>query len=222
MIISGGILYWMIYGNLYQKHPPRKGLTVSSFLVGTGSFEATYFSLGSHTSISRESYPVFHLYVCLGGELLLDSDKKEKLCAFDCFLCRPDVLIGMDSLSGTGYIDVLLKEDHIRMNDNIQAGKVFHLADLVDYEEDSVVNMDVMHNDKMKLAVMAFDKGQSLSAHKAPGDAVLFILEGEAVISYEGKDYPVKKGDEFCFKKNGLHALKATERFKMALLLSLD
>ena len=135
----------MIYGNLYQKHPPRKGLTISSFLVGTGSFEVTYFSLGSNTSISRESYPVFHLYVCLGGELLLDFDKKEKLSAFDCFLCRPDVLIGMDSLSGTGYIDVLLKEDHIRMNDNIQAGKVFHLADLVDYEEDSVVNMDVMH-----------------------------------------------------------------------------
>lgn len=208
--------------NLFRKHPPKKGLTVSSSVMKTSSFEANYFSLGSNTDISQESYPSTHLYVCLGGELVLDLKQKERLLAFDCFVCHPDVFVGMESSVGTGYVDILLKEENWKMNDNIQAGKVFHLADLVDYEEDSIVNMDVMHNDKMKLAVMAFDKGQALSEHKAPGDAILFILEGKGVISYEGKDYPVEQGDEFCFRKNGLHAVKATERFKMALLLNLE
>lgn len=55
------------------------------------------------------------------------------------------------------------------MNQAIKAGEVFKLADLVPYAEGKIVNMDVLHNDKMKFVVMAFDEGTGLSEHAAPG-----------------------------------------------------
>lgn len=44
----------------------------------------------------------------------------------------------------------------------------------------------------------------------------------EGVIGYEGKDHPIKAGENFCFAKEGLHSVKATKKFKMALLLTLE
>ena len=82
--------------------------------------------------------------------------------------------------------------------------------------------MDVVHNDKMKFVVMAFDEGTGLSEHAAPGEAIIFALDGEAVISYEGKDHVVCAGENFHFAKGGLHSVKATKKFKMALLLTLE
>lgn len=82
--------------------------------------------------------------------------------------------------------------------------------------------MDVVHNDKIKFVVMAFDEGTGLSEHAAPGEALIFALDGEAVIGYEGQDHPLKAGENFHFAKGGLHSVKAAKKFKMALLLTLE
>ena len=84
------------------------------------------------------------------------------------------------------------------------------------------MNMDVVHNDKMKFVVLTFDAGTGLSEHAAPGEALIFALDGEAVIGYEGKEHPIKAGENFHFAKGGLHSVKANGRFKMALLLTLE
>jgi quercetin dioxygenase-like cupin family protein len=107
------------------------------------------------------------------------------------------------------------------MNKAVHAGEVFKLAELLPYEDGSVVNMDVASNEAMKFVVMAFDDGQALSPHRAPGDALVFALEGRATIGYEGDDYPIEAGQTFRFEKGGLHAVTANGRFKMALLLTL-
>ena len=108
------------------------------------------------------------------------------------------------------------------MNSAIQAGKVFKLADLLPYQEGKIVNMDVMHNDKMKFVIMAFDAGTGLSQHAAPGEALIFALDGEAIIGYEGRQHAIKAGENFHFAKGGLHSVKAESKFKMALLLTLE
>lgn len=81
--------------------------------------------------------------------------------------------------------------------------------------------MDIASNDAMKFVVMSFDEGTGLSPHRAPGDALVFALEGKAVIGYEGKNYDIKAGETFRFDKNGLHSVTADGQFKMALLLTL-
>ena len=75
------------------------------------------------------------------------------------------------------------------MNSVIKAGEVFKLADLLPYQEGRIVNMDIVNNDSMKFVVMSFDKGTGLSEHAAPGEAIIFALDGEAVITYEGVDH---------------------------------
>ena len=108
------------------------------------------------------------------------------------------------------------------MNEVIKAGEVFKLAEIVPYQDGKIVNMDVVHNDKMKFVVMAFDEGTGLSEHAAPGEALIFALDGEGVIGYEGEDNPINAGENFHFAKAGIHSVKAVTRFKMALLLTLE
>lgn len=107
------------------------------------------------------------------------------------------------------------------MNEAIKAGEVFALKDLVPYQEGSIVNMDVAHNDHMKFVVMAFDEGTGLSEHAAPGDAIVFALEGKATIGYEDEEYPISAGENFHFAPGGRHSVRAEGGFKMALLLML-
>ena len=108
------------------------------------------------------------------------------------------------------------------MNNAIHAGEALKLADLIAYEEGSITNMDVVHNDKMKFVLMAFDKGTGLPAHRAPGNAIITVLEGKAIIGYEGQDYELTAGQSFRFDKNGLHSVTAQGKFKMSLLLVLE
>ena len=96
------------------------------------------------------------------------------------------------------------------------------LKDLISYEEGSIANLDVVSNSTMKFVLMAFDEGTGLTPHRAPGNAIIFALEGQATISYEGKDYTLSAGENFRFDKNGLHSVTANEKFKMALLLVLE
>ena len=108
------------------------------------------------------------------------------------------------------------------INQTVKAGEIFQLKDLVPYQDGKIVNMDIASNGHMKFVVMAFDEGTGLSEHAAPGEAIVFALDGEGIIGYEGKDYPITAGQQFHFAKGGLHSVKADGRFKMALLLVLD
>lgn len=107
------------------------------------------------------------------------------------------------------------------MNEILKAGKVFELKDLVPYQEGRIVNMDLISDPDMKFVIMSFDEGTGLSEHAAPGEALVFALDGKAVIRYEGVDYPIRAGETFKFDKMGRHAVTADGRFKMALLLVL-
>lgn len=204
-------------------HPPREGLTVSTLLLKGQKSAVTFFSLGQGTDISSESYPSATVYLCLAGDLILKKGEKEvTLSPYDLYLNPNDVLLGQRSKKGCGYVEIRTGEESKDMNCTIKPGEVFRLQERIDYRPESIVNRDLRSNGKRKFVLMALDKGQELSSHRAPGEALVFLLEGEARITYEGKDYLVKQGEEFHFAKGGLHALKALTPFKMALLLALE
>ena len=127
----------------------------------------------------------------------------------------------MRKTEGSVYTEASVREESM-MNEAIKAGEVFRMRDLISYEKDKIINMDVVHNEKMKLVVMAFDEGTGLSEHAAPGEAIVFALDGEGVIEYEGEEHLIKVGDNFHFAKAAMHSVKATKKFKMALLLALE
>lgn len=201
--------------------PIREGMTISR---SAGVRGVTWFSLGAGTDISRESYDVPTLYLCAEGcgEFLLGGDAHQlPLCPGEMLIVPGKTLCGVNSPEGVIYTEIIAEKE-ITMNNAIHAGEALKLANLIAYEEGSITNMDVVHNDKMKFVLMAFDKGTGLSAHRAPGNAIITALEGKAVIGYEGRDYPLSAGESFRFDKNGLHSVTADGPFKMALLLVLE
>jgi mannose-6-phosphate isomerase-like protein (cupin superfamily) len=205
--------------NIVKEHPPISGLTISTKLFQNNLIQC--FSLGNGTDISQEKYPTKHLFYVLDGSGdILVNDDQYMVSSDDCLLVEDNVLCGTRTDDGIVYVEIILGKEN-EMNQIVKSSEVFKLAELLPYQKDSIVNADIASNDTMKFVVMAFDEGTGLSPHAAPGDAIVFALEGEATIGYEGKDYPIKAGEQFRFDKGGMHAVTANGKFKMALLLVL-
>ncbi len=98
-------------------------------------------------------------------------------------------------------------------------GKAENLGDLVGYQEGSVVSKEIIKKGKGTVTLFAFDKGQGLSEHTAPFDALVYVFDGEAEIIISGAPHNVKTGEIIIMPANKPHALKATERFKMMLVM---
>lgn len=208
--------------SIAKDNAPVPGCTISKEIYG-GENAMTYFSLAKNTDISAEIFPSYKMLIVADGSVVVYGNDGfwQKLRSGDSILTLADTPMGMRTDEGAVYTELLVRKEN-SMNEIIKAGEVFKLAELVPYAEGKIVNMDVVHNDKMKFVLMAFDAGTGLSEHAAPGEALIFALDGEGVIGYEGKDHPIKAGENFHFAKAGLHSVKATKKFKMALLLTLE
>lgn len=69
------------------------------------------------------------------------------------------------------------------------------------------------------VTLFAFEKSQRLSEHKAPYDALLCLLDGEAEITISGKPARVKEGEMILIPAKKPHELRAVTRFKMILTM---
>jgi len=95
----------------------------------------------------------------------------------------------------------------------------FRPADLIDYQEGSVVSRTILEKKVGTVTLFAFDEKQGLSEHTAPFDALVYLLEGEAEVTISGKPFHLKGGDMLIMPANQPHALKATHKFKMLLTM---
>ena len=208
--------------------PIRDGFTISRDSKLGDITKVTHFSLGRDTSISQESYDHITMYIGAAGKgnIIIGEDARKLELLPDTVLIVPGgTLCGMETDTGLVYTEIILEnntEKEITMNANIKTNEVFALKDLIDFEEGSIANMDIVSNSTMKYVLMAFDEGTGLTPHRAPGNAIVFALDGKATIGYEGKDYELSAGECFKFEKNGLHSVTANGKFKMALLLVLE
>ena len=204
-----------------EEYKIKSELTISTKL-GLSDAPITYFRLGRGTDISKESYdcPVLYIGTDGSGKFHLNENDDVNMSENDVLYLAPKTLCGMSAgiESGLAYIEILLEKE-ISMNSALKAGEVTKLKNLLDYEKGSITNLDLIGQDNLKFMIMAFDEGCYLSEHRAPGEAIVFALEGKGIINYEGTDFEVNEGDNFKFDKNALHSVKAVGRFKMALLL---
>ncbi len=97
--------------------------------------------------------------------------------------------------------------------------QVLRLANLVSYQEDSVVSRQITKEDAGNVTLFAFDAGQELSEHQAPYDALVHMLDGDAEVRISGKSYVLTAGDAIIMPANAPHGLKAVKRFKMLLTM---
>ena len=97
--------------------------------------------------------------------------------------------------------------------------KNFNFEKSVNYQEGSIVSRGILKNNGGTITVFAFDKGQKLSEHKTPFDALAYVIDGGAEITISGNVYNLKKGDAVVMSANDSHSINAVENFKMALIM---
>jgi quercetin dioxygenase-like cupin family protein len=95
----------------------------------------------------------------------------------------------------------------------------FSLIDKISYAEGSVVSKIIIRNERGNLTLFAFDKGEFLSEHTAPFDAILQVLDGRGEVIIDGKSFDLLIGESIIMPANVKHSVIATERFKMLLTM---
>jgi quercetin dioxygenase-like cupin family protein len=105
-----------------------------------------------------------------------------------------------------------------KKTENLMAQAV-NLSDLVEYQEGSVVSRTIVDKKTGTVTLFAFDADQGLSEHKAPYDAIVYILNGEADVIISGKHVRLEEGEMTIMPANEPHALTALTRFKMLLTM---
>jgi quercetin dioxygenase-like cupin family protein len=97
--------------------------------------------------------------------------------------------------------------------------KAEDLLKTVDYQEHNVVSREIIRQKNGTVTVFAFDKGQGLSEHTAPFDALVQVLEGKAEIMIDRHPHILKSGEIIVMPEDHPHALKALTKFKMMLIM---
>jgi quercetin dioxygenase-like cupin family protein len=97
--------------------------------------------------------------------------------------------------------------------------KAAGLSSLIAYQSGSVVSQTLLERKTGTVTLFAFDKGEGLSEHTAPFDAMVVVVDGEAEIAISGKAHRVSAGEMIVMPANEPHALRAVERFKMLLIM---
>lgn len=122
---------------------------------------------------------------------------------------------------------------------NEEAPVVNQLSDMLRYQAGSVVSRVLLKNKGGTVTLFAFSKGEGLSEHTAPFDALVHVIEGEAEIGIAPiklharngavtgeleigaplEKFQVRAGELITLPANRAHAVTATTDFKMLLIM---
>ena len=98
-------------------------------------------------------------------------------------------------------------------------GRNQKLVSLVEYATDSIVSKTILDKPAGTITLFAFDKGQKLSEHTSPYDAVVQVIDGLAKLTIGGQGVKVWAGDIIIMPANIPHAVTGDEKFKMLLTM---
>lgn len=95
----------------------------------------------------------------------------------------------------------------------------FSYKDLVAYQSGSVVSRTIIDAPEGTVTVFAFAKGQRLSTHSAPYNALVEVIDGTGVFQIEDKVFYIECGNQLIMPANKPHSVTAEEPFKMTLIM---
>jgi quercetin dioxygenase-like cupin family protein len=101
-------------------------------------------------------------------------------------------------------------------------GKPEQLNTLVGYAADSIVSKTILDKRTGTITLFAFDKGQTLSEHTSPYDAVVQVIDGQAQLTIAGDEITAGAGDLIVMPANVPHNVTAVEPLKMLLIMIRD
>ena len=103
--------------------------------------------------------------------------------------------------------------------DDSLLAQVLQPAKLVDYQDSAVVSRTILEKATGTVTIFAFDKGQALSEHTAPFDAMVQVLDGRGEFTVDGTTHQLAIGEVLIMPASRPHSVSAIERFKMMLTM---
>ena len=103
--------------------------------------------------------------------------------------------------------------------DVVKPAEVKPLDKMLQYQDGSIVSRVLLKNQGGTVTLFAFDVGEGLSEHTAPFEALIVVTDGEADIEIACESFKVKQGETIVLPANRPHAVKATAKFKMMLIM---
>jgi quercetin dioxygenase-like cupin family protein len=100
-----------------------------------------------------------------------------------------------------------------------ERAKIFSFNDSVDYSEGGIVSKTVLKKETGNISLFSFDKGEALSEHTAPFDAMITVVDGKGEVIIGGKSFILQSGQSIIMPANITHAVNAVEKFKMVLTM---
>ena len=100
-----------------------------------------------------------------------------------------------------------------------EKGMKFSFDNSISYAEKAVVSKHILKKQTGNISLFAFDKGEGLSEHTTPFDALVMVVDGKVDITIGGTSHLLEKGDSIVMPANIPHALTAVEKFKMVLTM---
>jgi quercetin dioxygenase-like cupin family protein len=97
--------------------------------------------------------------------------------------------------------------------------KQFNFNESIEYSEGGIVSKTVMKKETGNVSLFSFDKGEALSEHTAPFDAMVQVVDGRGEIVINGESFILETGQCIIMPANITHAVKAVEKFKMVLTM---
>ena len=198
--------------------PIKENQTISKKLLDLCDRHILLMSLDQNTDISPEFYAEDRIYFVLKGEINFNN---EKLINNELILFEKNKLFDIETNKKSIFLEIAinLEEDEMK---NIEKGKKIKLINCLDYVEGAIANIDLVSKEEFKVFLMAFDAGEGLKPHKAPGDALVMALDGKAKLLVGDKEIEIQSGEQIVFPANVIHNVTAITRFKMLLILSID
>lgn len=104
-------------------------------------------------------------------------------------------------------------------SNEFEKARVFSLNDSVEYASGGILSKTILKKETGNISLFSFAKGEALSEHTAPFDAMIQIVDGKSEIIIGGKSFFLEAGQVIIMPANIPHAVKATEKFKMVLTM---
>jgi len=105
------------------------------------------------------------------------------------------------------------------INNEFFKGKIFSFNNEIEYAQGSIVSKIILKKETGNVTLFSFDKGQNLSEHTAPFDAMIQVIDGQAEVTINKMPFILKAGENIIMPANIPHAVDAIEKFKMVLTM---
>jgi len=104
-------------------------------------------------------------------------------------------------------------------SNEFEKAKVFSLNESVEYASGGILSKTILKKETGNISLFSFAKGEALSEHTAPFDAMIQVVDGKGEVTIGGMPYVLQSGEIIILPANIPHSVFAVEKFKMVLTM---